>query len=105
MRTDYNKLKEKLQFVYNGKMDKLPKGKSIETAIEIFKQVKKYEKTDEDGKIDYKKELLEAKYDLQRIFDTNFKNLTKNNIYLTHQSAWVNSIYIMLNEEGDSLTN
>lgn len=98
MRTDYNKLKEKLQFVYDGKMEQFPKGKSIETAIEIFKQVKKFEKTDGDGKIDYKRELLEAKYDLQIIFDINFKDLTKNNIYLAHQSAWVNSIYIMLNE-------
>jgi len=99
MRTDYNKLKEKLQFVYNGKMEKMPKGKSIETAIKIFKDIKKYEKTDGDGKIDYKRELLEAKYDLQIIFNVNFIGLSKNNIYLTHQSMWVNSLYIMLNEE------
>lgn len=97
MRTDYNNLKEKLQFVYNGKMEKMPKGKSIETAIEIFKDVKEYEKLDGDGNKDYERELIEAKYDLRIIFNINFKNLTKNNIYLAHQSAWVNSIYIMLN--------
>lgn len=90
MRTDYNKLKEKLQFVYDGKMEKFPEGKTIEDAIEIFKEVKKYEKL--------QGELLEAKYDLQIIFDTNFKGMTKNSIYLTHQSMWVNSIYIMLNK-------
>lgn len=99
MRTDYNKLKEKLQFVYDGRMDEFPEGKSIETAIKIFKDIKKYEKIDSAGKVDYKRELLEAKYDLQIIFDTNFIGLSKNNIYLTHQSMWVNSLYIMLNEE------
>ena len=98
MRTDYNKLKEKLQFVYAGRMDEFPKGKSIETAIKVYKDVKKYEKTDGDGEVDYNRELLEAKYDLQIIFNINFKGLTKNNIYLTHQSMWVNSVYIMLNE-------
>lgn len=98
MRTDYNKLKQQLYFVYNGEMDKMPKGKSIETAIKIYQDVKKYEKLNENGEIDYAKELQEAKYDLQIIFGINFKNITKNNIYLTHQSMWVNSLYKMLNE-------
>ena len=98
MKTDYNKLKEKLQFVYMNKMDEFPKGKSIETAIKIFKEVKKFEKLDGDGKVDYDRELLEAKYDLLIIFDAPFKGLSKNNIYLAHQSLWVNSIFIMLNE-------
>lgn len=98
MKTDYEKLKEKLQFVYQDKMEEFPKGKTIETAIQVYKDVKKYEKTNGDGEKDYDRELLEAKYDLQIIFDVNFKGLTKNNIYLTHQSMWVNSVYIMLNE-------
>jgi len=101
MRTDYNKLKEKLQFVYNGKMEKMPKGKSIETAIEIFKDVKKYEIFNGGDKVDYENELREAKFDLVEIFGMTYeelKGMSRYNIYLTHQSRWVNSIYVMLNE-------
>lgn len=98
---DYNKdlLKQKLQWVYQGKMDEFPVKPTIENAIKVYKEVKKYERTNGDSEVDYKNELMEAKYDLQIIFNTNFIGLSKNNLYLAHQSLWVNSVYALLKGE------
>ena len=64
---------------------------SIDNALEIFKNIKKVEKTTN--------ELEEAKYDLETIFGLpkdEFKKLTKNKIYMLHQSMMVNQIYMIL---------
>lgn len=68
--------------------DKTP---TIENSLEIFKNIKKVERTTN--------ELEEAKYDLEIVFGlpkAEFKNLTKNKIYMLHQSMMVNQIYMIL---------
>lgn len=68
--------------------DKTP---TIENSLEIFKNIKKVERTTN--------ELEEAKYDLEIVFGLpkgEFKNLTKNKIYMLHQSMMVNQIYMIL---------
>lgn len=64
---------------------------TIENSLELFKNIKKVEKTTN--------ELNEAKCDLEMIFNvpTNeLKGLTKNKIYMLHQSMMVNQIYMIL---------
>lgn len=64
---------------------------TIENSLELFKEIKKVEKTTD--------ELKEAKYDLETIFcvpATELKKLTKNRIYMLHQSMMVNQIYMIL---------
>lgn len=89
----YNEQKEELNYILelaNGKnYDKTP---SIKNALELFKKIKEVEKS--TGK-----ELEEAKYDLTEIFCVKaeeLKRLTKNNIYMLHQSMMVNQIYMNL---------
>ena len=88
-----NEQKEELNYILelaNGKnYDKTP---SIKNALELFKKIKEVEKS--TGK-----ELEEAKYDLTEIFRVKaeeLKRLTKNNVYMLHQSMMVNQIYMNL---------
>ena len=46
-----------------------------------------------------KKELQEAKDDLLNIFGIDVKGMTKNQIYLKHQSEMINTIYSKFVEE------
>lgn len=72
--------------------DKTP---TLQNALDLFKNIKKEQR--ETGH-----ELDEAKADLICIFDVdakNLQNITKNNIYLMHQSMMVNSIFAMLRGE------
>lgn len=71
------------------------KDKSLESAKKIFKKIKEF-----DRKIDNSTELKHAKDDLENIFEVNTKGMTKNKIFLEHQSKMVNSIYseILLDE-------
>lgn len=71
------------------------KDKSLESAKKIFKKIKEF-----DRKIDNSTELKHAKDDLENIFEVNTKGMTKNKIFLEHQSKMINSIYseILLDE-------
>lgn len=71
------------------------KDKSLESAKKIFKKIK-----ESDRKVDNKEELKHAKDDLENIFEVNTKGMTKNKIFLEHQSKMINSIYseILLGE-------
>ena len=71
------------------------KDKSLESAKKIFKKIKEFDK-----KVDNNIELKHAKDDLENIFEVNTKGMTKNKIFLEHQSKMVNSIYseILLDE-------
>lgn len=71
------------------------KDKSIESAKKIFKKIKEFDK-----KVDNNIELQHAKDDLENIFEINTKGMTKNKIFLEHQSKMINSIYseILLDE-------
>lgn len=71
------------------------KDKSLESAKKIFKKIKEFDK-----KVDNNIELQHAKDDLENIFEINTKGMTKNKIFLEHQSKMINSIYseILLDE-------
>ena len=88
-------LKAKLFFIYKDKKEAMV-GSSLENAIKIFKEVKHFERIDNSGKVNYEKELLEAKTDLISIFGISPKGLTKNEIFLKHQSCWGNMMTIMI---------
>lgn len=62
--------------------------KSLESAKKVFEKVKKYEKRN-----GVKAELQEAKDDLENIFGIDVKGMTKNKIFLEHQSKMINTIY------------
>lgn len=99
MRTaNTNLLRSRIYFAYsNG--DKIPTDPTIQSALSIFKMIKKMERPICNDEVDYKKELLNAKEDLENIFDVSkddLKYLSKNNLYLKHQSMMVNSIYELL---------
>lgn len=64
------------------------KDKSLESAKKIFKKIK-----ESDRKVDNNIELKHAKDDLENIFEVNTKGMTKNKIFLEHQSKMINSIY------------
>ena len=109
MTTNYKLLKEKINFVYVLKNENLPKkDRFLDTALEIFNTIKDYERKHYHNinikeSPDYAKELNEAISDLVNIFGLDIKEvkkMTKNSIYLKHQSLWVNSTYILL-EKGD----
>ena len=63
------------------------KDKSLESAKKIFKKIK-----ESDRKVDNNIELKHAKDDLENIFEVNTKGMTKNKIFLEHQSKMINSI-------------
>ena len=71
------------------------KDKSLESAKKIFKKIKEFDK-----KVDNNIELQHAKDDLENIFEIDTKGMTKNKIFLEHQSKMINSIYseILLDE-------
>lgn len=74
----------------------------IANAMELFKQIKKCERTNPDGEKDYRGELLLAQGDLMLIFGVeprDFRKLTKNQLYMFHQSKMVNAIYDLLKGE------
>ena len=68
------------------------KSKSVDVAMKIFKHVK-FNESHKGSKIDRKQELELAKRDLQEIFGEDTKKMTKNQIYMMHQSKMVNTIY------------
>lgn len=104
MRTDinYKELKKKIQWAYDSFEEKCPQDNSLDTALKIFKVIKAFERFNGDDEVDYKRELMEAKMDLKLIFDipvAELNKMTKNNIYMLHQSQMVNAIFMMLNNE------
>lgn len=68
--------------------------KSLESAKKIYSKIKEYEKRN-----GVKAELQEAKDDLLNIFGIDVKGMTKNQIYLKHQSEMINTIYSKFVEE------
>lgn len=108
--TNYKLLKAKIHLVYSTEKASVlnTEDKSIENALKIYRTIKEYERkychvNDIEEAPNYEKELNEAKSDLVDIFGfsiAEIKEMTKNNLYLNHQSKLVNSIYIML-EKGD----
>lgn len=68
--------------------------KSLESAKKIYLKIKEYEKRN-----GVKAELQEAKDDLLNIFGIDVKGMTKNKIYLKHQSEMINTIYSKFIEE------
>lgn len=94
-----NILKLKIKVAYCNRDDKIPKTPTIDTALEIFKEIKKMDRAVMGGGVDYKKELYSAKEDLDLIFqipEGEIKKMTKNNLYMQHQSLMVNAIYELL---------
>ena len=104
MRTAKNELlQSRITFSYKENVKDIPKEPTIQSALSIFKKIKECERLDDKGEVDYKKELLEAKKDLEFIFNIPIKEInakTKNNLYMEHQSLMVNAIYIMLNKDN-----
>lgn len=102
MRTvNNNLLRTRINLAYCNRGEKIPKEATIGSALAIFKEIKKMERFAfyGDAKLMRKQELSSAKEDLEFIFGIKpeeIKSLTKNNLYLKHQSLMVNSIYILL---------
>lgn len=72
---------------------------NLENAKKIFKVIKQDEKTRKDFvPKDQEPELYWAKYDLKRMGE-NYMDLTKNQLYLKHQSIMINNIYLALKGE------
>lgn len=72
---------------------------NLENAKKIFKVIKQDEKTRKTFvPKDQQPELYWAKYDLKRLGE-NCINLTKNQLYLKHQSVMINNIYLALRGE------
>lgn len=60
---------------------------TVDNAKELFGKIKEVEKSTD--------EFEEAKYDLKEIFgltDEDIKSMTKNHLYLEHQSRMINAI-------------
>ena len=94
-----NILKLKISLAFCGDKDKIPKTPNIDTALKIFKEIKKMDRAVMGGGVDYKKELFSAKEDLNLIFqipEKEIQGMTKNNLYMEHQSLMVNAIYELL---------
>lgn len=98
---NYIQIKTMIEVVYKGHQEEYPKNdKTLESAKKIYKKIKDFERIGEDGEVDYKQELNMAISDLFWIFDieaSELNTLTKNNIYMLHQSKLVNAIYMMNN--------
>lgn len=80
---------------YKGNLEeysKIANEKTIDSAIKVFKKIKNYETFNND-RIDRLYELNNAKKDLKEIFDIDTKCMTKNQIFLKHQSCLINAIY------------
>ena len=100
MRTINTKLlKKKIQWAYDETKNPMPIEKSIDSALKIYKEIKKSYRINEKGEVDYAHEFTETKSDLLLIFDIDYRQIkdsSKNNLYLLHQSLMVNSIYELL---------
>lgn len=99
METKVNILKLKIKVAYCGLDNKIPKTPTIDTALKIFKKIKELERFNGGLTVDYENELREAKLDLSEIFGMTYeelKVLSKNNLYMKHQSLMVNAIYELL---------
>lgn len=64
----------------------------MKTPMKIVQKIKELESFNKGVK-DYKYELKNAKDDLKNIFGIDTKGMTKNVIFLKHQSELANSIY------------
>ena len=99
METKVNILKLKIKIAYCERDNKIPKTPTIDTALKIFREIKKMDRAVIGGEVDYKKELFSAKEDLELIFQIpkeEIQQMTKNNLYMKHQSLMVNAIYELL---------
>lgn len=101
---DYNKevLARRIDIAYLIDDKDYERDATIENALDIFKQIKKIDKFNPDGERDLNGEFSQAEHDLKFIFGINhfqYKNLTKNQFYLFHQSKMVNAIYDFLRGE------
>lgn len=99
---NYIEIDNIINVVYKNCWDEYPKNdKSLDAALKIFKKIKDFERNGENDEVDYDVELRCAKNDLHSIFDISMEEinkLTKNNLYMEHQSKLVNAIYMMLNK-------
>lgn len=89
---------EKLnQLVENANGKNFYKVPTVPVALILFKEIKKVEKKTN--------ELAEAKKDLEEIFGLDKKEInkmTKNQLYMKHQSLMVNGIYeLLLTKESE----
>lgn len=96
-----NLLKTRINLAYCNRGDKIPKEPTVKSALDIFKEIKKMERYTKWGDIEanYRQELSSAKEDLEYIFkisEKEIKTMTKNNLYMKHQSLMVNAIYELL---------
>lgn len=105
MRTEqvnYIEIDNMINVVYKNCWDEYPKNdKSLDAALKIFKKIKDFERIGEKYGVDNNMELRYAKDDLHFVFDMSMgeiNKLTKNNLYMMHQSKMVNAIYMMLNK-------
>lgn len=100
--TNYIEIDNMINVVYKNCWDEYPKNdKSLDAALKIFKKIKDFERIGENDEADYDMELRYAKNDLHFVFDMSMEEinkLTKNNLYMMHQSKMVNAIYMMLNK-------
>lgn len=102
---DYKRIIDKVYRAYEDYMDEYPKPipeedyNELDMALAMFRKVKEYERLDSFNKVDYKMEESMAKYDLYVIFGIDQEKIlkmTKNNLYMLHQSLWVNTLYEMI---------
>lgn len=109
--TNFKLLKAKLHLVYSTEKAGVlnTEDKSIDNSLKIYRTIKEYERKHYhingiEEAPDYEKELNEAKSDLVDIFGfsiSEIKKMTKNNLYLNHQSMWVNTLYGLMLAKGD----
>lgn len=88
------KLTQMIELANGKNYDKTP---TVGNALYLFKEIKKLERSTD--------ELLEAKGDLERIFGLDKKDInkmTKNQLYMAHQSLMVNGIYELLINEKEA---
>lgn len=96
MEYDKQMLETEIRLAFNGK-DDWCKQPTIRNAKDLFGHIKKMQRA---GGVEV--ELACAKNDLSEIFKMDWsviKSMTKNHIYLEHQSKMVNAIFDMLRKE------
>lgn len=85
---------EYLRKIINNYSDKITwHSNNIQNALDIYTMLKRDERV-----YGNKKELENAKSDLDKL-GIDYKGLTKNKIYLKHQSELVNGIYYLLQKD------
>lgn len=102
--TNYIYIDTMINVVYKNCWDEYPKNdKSLNAALKIYKKIKDFERNaGKNDEADYDMELRYAKEDLFLVFGMSMvkiNKLSKNNLYMLHQSKLVNAIYKMLNKE------